>query len=70
MDHPVGAVSNRGDRVDFDRRVRLEFWGAQISSDGGLLVGSACRIEERGLPSSQEAGSRPDPSASESFPYQ
>ncbi|AMY69046.1 transposase IS4 family protein [Frigidibacter mobilis] len=28
----------RGDRVDFDRRVRLEFRGAQISSDGGLLV--------------------------------
>jgi hypothetical protein len=24
--------------VDFDRRVRLEFRGAQISSDGGLLV--------------------------------
>ena len=29
---------DRGDRVDFDRRVRLEFRGAQISSDGGLLV--------------------------------
>lgn len=35
MDHPKGASS---DRVDFDRRVRLEFRGAQISSDGGLLV--------------------------------
>jgi hypothetical protein len=38
MDHPKGASSDRGDRVDFDRRVRLEFRGAQISSDGGLLV--------------------------------
>ena len=38
MDHPEGAGSQRGDRVDFDRRVRVEFRGAQISSDGGLLV--------------------------------
>ena len=38
MDHPEGAGSGRGDRVDFDRRVRLEFRGTQLSSDGGLLV--------------------------------
>ena len=38
MDHPEGAGSERGDRLDFDRRVRLEFRGAQLSSDGGLLV--------------------------------
>ncbi len=38
MDHPECAGSDRGDRVDFDRRVRLEFRGAQISSDSGLLV--------------------------------
>jgi hypothetical protein len=38
MDHPEGAGSERGERVDFDRRVRLEFRGTQISSDGGLLV--------------------------------
>ena len=38
MDHPEGAGSQRGDRVDFDRRVRLEFRGTQLSSDGGLLV--------------------------------
>ncbi|MCB1602644.1 MAG: IS1380 family transposase [Xanthomonadales bacterium] len=38
MDHPEGAGSDRGDRVDFDRRVRLEFRGTQLSSDGGLLV--------------------------------
>ena len=38
MEHPRGASSDRGDRVNFDRRVRLEFCGTQISSDGGLLV--------------------------------
>jgi hypothetical protein len=38
MDHPEGAGLARADRVDFDRRVRVEFRGAQLSSDGGLLV--------------------------------
>ena len=38
MDHPEGAGSERGDRVGFDPRVRLEFRGTQLSSDGGLLV--------------------------------
>jgi hypothetical protein len=38
MDHPEGAGTERGDLVDFDRRVRLEFRGTQLSSDGGLLV--------------------------------
>ena len=37
MDHPEGAGSERGDRVDF-RRVRLDFRGTRLSSDGGLLV--------------------------------
>ena len=35
-DHPEGAGSERDDRVDFDRRVRLEFRGTQLSWDGGL----------------------------------
>ena len=38
MDHPKGAGSQRADRFNFDRRVQVEFRGAQISSDGGLLV--------------------------------
>ena len=38
IDHPKGASTQRPDRVDFDRRVRLGFRGAQISSDGDLLV--------------------------------
>jgi hypothetical protein len=38
MDHPEGTGSQRADRVTFDPRVRLEFRGTQLSSDGGLLV--------------------------------
>lgn len=38
MDYPEGAGSERPDRVNFDRRVWLEFRGTQLSSDGGLLV--------------------------------
>ena len=38
MDHLEGAGSKRDDRVDFDRRVRLEFTGTQLGSDGDLLV--------------------------------
>ncbi len=38
MDHPEGESLERGDRVDFNRRVRLEFRCAQISSNGGLLA--------------------------------
>ena len=38
MDHPEGAGLQRADRVDFDPRVRLEFRGSQLSSDGGFLV--------------------------------
>jgi hypothetical protein len=38
MDHPEGAGLQRTDRLDFDPRVRLEFRGTQLSSDGGLLV--------------------------------
>ena len=38
MDRPAGAGLQRADRVEFDPRVRLEFRGTQLSSDGGLLV--------------------------------
>ena len=35
MDHPEGASLQRADRLDFDPRVRVEFRGMQLSSDGG-----------------------------------
>ena len=38
MDHPKGASETVGARLGFDRRVRLEFHGSKISSDGGLLL--------------------------------
>ena len=38
LDHPSGAGSEGDFRVNFDPRVRLEFHGSKISSDGGLLL--------------------------------
>jgi hypothetical protein len=38
LDHPSGADSEGDFWVDFDPRVRLEFHGPKVSSDGGLLL--------------------------------
>ena len=38
--HPLGESANPRGKLRFDRRIRLEFHGATITSDAGLL---ACR---------------------------
>jgi hypothetical protein len=36
--YPMGEARLEPLRVDFDHRIKLEFHGARISSDGGLLA--------------------------------
>ena len=38
LDHPTGTGSEDDFRLSFDPRVRLEFHGSKISSDGCLLL--------------------------------
>ena len=54
MAHPMGESKQGCLRVDFDRRLKLEFHGSKVTTDAGLLayreLDASVELTERGLP--------------------
>ena len=38
LENPMGERCTEAIRVDFDRKVKMEFHGAKVTSDAGLLA--------------------------------
>ncbi len=52
MAHPMGELKQGCLRVDFDRRLKLEFHGSKVATDAGLLTfwgaGRPCNRAKQG----------------------
>lgn len=58
MGHPAGESEKGALRVDFDRRLRLDFHGTRITSDAGLFS-EPCGFNGRSARLSRRYGVRP-----------
>ncbi len=48
MAHPKGKLKQGCLRVDFDRRLKLEFHGSNVTTEAGLLAYRRCPLVSTG----------------------